>query len=84
MKTVHAGAGRITPMESDAPVAEDLEYDFTVADPMLAWDVEPGLQFESATAYITKFFEKTTSNLSVWSDVKYVFGAGQRIARVDS
>ncbi len=44
LKTVHAGAGRITPMESDAPAAEDLEYDFTAADPLLAWDVEPALQ----------------------------------------
>ncbi len=71
-------------MEPDVPVAEDLEYDFTVVDPQIEWDVEPGLQFESATVYITKFFEKTTSNLSVWSDVKYIFGAGQRIARIDS
>ncbi len=43
--------------EPDAPVAEDLEYGFIAEDPLFAWDVEtgPGLQFESATAYITKY-----------------------------
>ncbi|MCP4686576.1 MAG: hypothetical protein GY859_00905, partial [Desulfobacterales bacterium] len=66
LKTVHAGAGRITPMESDAPVAEDLAYGSMAADPQMSWDVEPGLQFQSATAYITQYLEKTTSNLSVW------------------
>ncbi|MCP4691203.1 MAG: hypothetical protein GY859_24365, partial [Desulfobacterales bacterium] len=44
LKTVHAGAGRITPMESDAPVAEDLAYGSMAADPQMSWDVEPGLQ----------------------------------------
>ncbi|MCP4643524.1 MAG: hypothetical protein GY851_23955, partial [bacterium] len=84
IKFVHSIDGVFPPAQYDAPESGTPEFELPEGDPPVSRAVEPGFNLESATFYLSKNFEKTTPDGVTWRDAKYIFAAGQRVAKIDS
>ncbi len=84
LKTVHSASGKHYPSDFVAADSGNEEVAAHVYDPRRIGASDPGFALQSATVYIGDYFEKTTRDDVAWQDVKYIFAAGRRIAKIDS